>query len=77
MQFNPDFYFDAKTTSTPELKRKYLAHKISNFEDKTIVLVFNGNPIMYDYQSCSLMFDQIIPDRKSSDAIYRIIEMTF
>ncbi len=77
MQYNPDFYFDAKTTSTLELKRKYLAHKISNFEDKTIVLVLNGNPIMYDYESCSLMFEQILPDRSIFESNSRTIEMTF
>ncbi len=77
MQYNPDFYFDPKTTSTPELKRKYLAHKISNFEDKTIILVLNGNPIMNDYESCSLMFEQISLDTRCVEATTRTIEMTF
>ncbi len=45
-----------------ELKRKYLADKISNFEDKIIILVFNGVEIMYDYDSCSLMLEQICPE---------------
>ena len=43
--------------STIDLKRKFLADKIGNFEDKIIILVFNGNDIMYDYESCSLLLD--------------------
>ena len=43
--------------STVELKRKYLADKIDNFDDKIVVLVYNGNDIMYDYETCSFMLE--------------------
>ena len=43
--------------STEELKRKLLADKIDNFDDKIIVLVNNGNDIMYDYDTCSFMLE--------------------
>ena len=38
----PDYYVEAKSLSTVELKRKYLADKISNFEDKIIILSLDG-----------------------------------
>ena len=67
-KINPDYYIDPDNISTVELKRKYLADKISNFEDKIIILVLNGKDIMYDYESCSLMIEQICPD-------YRLMTM--
>jgi hypothetical protein len=43
--------------STEELKRKFLADKIYNYNDKIIVLVNNGNDIMYEYETCSFMLE--------------------
>ena len=53
---NPDMYFDPDLTSTEELKQRYLSKIIENYEDKVVLLVFNGKEINYEYESCTLMF---------------------
>ena len=53
---NEEMFFDPDLTSTEELKRRYLSKIIDNYEDKLVLLVFDGKEINYEYESCRLLF---------------------
>ena len=58
LQKNQDKFFSTKLP-TPEIKRKFFADKISNYDDKLVVFGYKGEEILYDYDSIDLMIEQL------------------